>query len=146
MKIALWLMLLGGTVLAQDVGQLGFMSGCWQGRGGTEEQWMKPVGGTLFGMSRTVVKGKTVFWEFLQIRVQEGGVVLVAQPSSNPKPVTFRATRVSESEVVFENPEHDFPQRILYRKQRDGLFARIDGKEKGKEKAVDFPMVRVKCE
>ena len=139
-------MLLGGVVVAQDVGQLGFMTGCWQGRDGTEEQWMKPLGGTLFGMSRTVVKEKTVFWEFLRIQVQEAGVVLVVQHANNPQPVTFRATKVSDSEVVFENPEHDFPQRILYRKQGDGLFARIDGKEKGKEKGVDFPMVRVGCQ
>lgn len=134
----------GSLPVAELARELGFSS---QGRGGTEEQWMKPSGGTMFGMSRTVTDGRTVFDEFLQIRTQDGGLVLIVQHSRNPRGVTFTATRVSDTEVVFENPDHDFPQRIVYRKQPDGsLFARIDGKEKGKEKAVDFPMTRARCE
>jgi len=142
-----WLVLVLGCARAQDVSQLSFMSGCWQGPGGTEEQWMRPLGGTLFGMARTVVNGKTVFWEFLQIKPQDGGLVLFVQHSRNPQGVVFRATRISETEAVFENPDHDFPQRILYRKQPGGgLLGRIDGQEKGKPKAVDFPFTRVKCD
>jgi hypothetical protein len=131
----------------QDLSQLAFMAGCWQGSGGTEEQWMKPAGGTMFGMSRTVVNGKTVFWEYLRVVAQDGGWAMVVLHSRNPQAVTFRATRISSGEAIFENPEHDFPQRILYRKQPDGsLFARIEGKEKGKERGVDFPMTRARCE
>ena len=135
------------AALAQDISQLAFMTGCWQGPGGAEEQWMKPSGGTIFGMARTVVNGKTVFWEYLRIVRQDGGLALIVLHSRNPQPVTFRATRISAGEAIFENPDHDFPQRILYRKQADGgLLGRIDGKEKGKEKGIDFPMTRVRCE
>ena len=40
---------------------------------------------------------------------------------------------------------HDFPQRILYRKVEGGLFARIEGVDKGKPRSVDFPMTAASC-
>jgi hypothetical protein len=43
-------------------------------------------------------------------------------------PVAFRAVELSDSRVVFENREHDFPQRILYWLDRGRLHARIEGK------------------
>ena len=52
----------------------------------------------------------------------------------------------SATEVIFENPEHDFPQRVIYRLQPDGLLVgRIEGISKGKPRAIDFPMKRVPC-
>jgi hypothetical protein len=48
--------------------------------------------------------------------------------------------------VVFENPRHDFPQRVAYRLDPDGVLqARIEG-QRGEETAVvQFPMRRVRC-
>ena len=34
---------------------------------------------------------------------------------------------MGERRVVFENPMHDFPQRILYWRDGDQLVARIEG-------------------
>ena len=53
---------------------------------------------------------------------------------------------LTEYEVVFENPDHDFPQRIIYRLGDNGaLLGRIEGNSEGQEVAVDFPMTRTKC-
>jgi Domain of unknown function (DUF6265) len=99
----------------------------------------------MLGMSRTVAKDRIVEHEFLQIRVQEGRLVYLAKPSGQPE-ATFTAITASAREVIFENPAHDFPQRILYRLQPDGnLAARIEGTEKGQTRGIDFPMVRVAC-
>ena len=49
-------------VQGQSLTQVGWLSGCWaltRQDGVTEEHWMKPLGGTMFGMSRTVRGGKT---------------------------------------------------------------------------------------
>lgn len=54
--------------------------------------------------------------------------------------------KMSDSEVVFENPTHDFPQRILYGPLSGGVIARTEGVEKGQEKHQDFPYRRVACE
>ena len=59
------------TPQAQNVGQAGWLAGCWvmtRGDGVTEEHWMKPAGGSMLGMSRSVRGGKTAEFEFLQIR------------------------------------------------------------------------------
>jgi hypothetical protein len=40
--------------------------------------------------------------------------------------------------VVFENEAHDFPQRVIYRREGDRLLARIEGKIGGKERSADW--------
>ena len=53
----------------------------------------------------------------------------------------------SETSVVFENPEHDFPQRVGYRRDgADGLQAWIEGQANGKSRRVDFSYQRARCE
>jgi len=54
--------------------------------------------------------------------------------------------KFNKSEIAFENPEHDFPQHIIYRKvNADSLVAHIEGMEDGTEKHFDFPMKRTRC-
>jgi hypothetical protein len=53
---------------------------------------------------------------------------------------------MSEYDVVFENKEHDFPQRIIYRLVANGkLLGRIEGVVDGAERSADFPMTRTNC-
>ena len=45
----------------------------------------------------------------------------------------------ADREAVFENPEHDFPKRIIYRKNSaGGLSAIVDGGEGTKSEKFDF--------
>ncbi len=46
-------------------------------------------------------------------------------------------------ELVFENKEHDFPQRIVYtRHGHDSLTVRIEGIMDGQERATTFSFKR----
>lgn len=128
---------------------LAWLAGCWESnRNGREisEQWMKPAGGTMLGMARTVAQGKTVEYEFTQIREdKDGALFYVAKPSGQNEAV-FKLIKLQNREATFENPEHDFPQRIIYRLEPDGsLFARIEGTSKGKPRGFDYPMKRAQC-
>jgi hypothetical protein len=105
---------------------------------------MSPSGTSMLGMSRTVAGGKTVEYEFLQIRQQADGVYYVAKPSGQPE-ASFKLVKAGSGEIVFENPAHDFPQRILYKRTNDSLAARIEGTMGGKARGVDFPYTRVAC-
>jgi len=130
--------------------RVAWLAGCWRsvnGEPGSGEHWLPLAGGTLLGVGRTVRQGRTVEHEFLQIReTPQGKLVYIAQPSGQAM-AQFAAIRVGEREVVFENAEHDFPQRILYRLEGEAhLHARIEGTVKGAAKGVDFPMVRVSCD
>ncbi len=130
--------------------RLNWLAGCWaaeQGEAGSVEHWLPLAGGTMLGIGRTVRNGRTVEHEFMQIRLDaEGRPVLIAQPSRQ-KEATFVATSIGERAVTFENPAHDFPQRVIYRAVGDtGLAARIEGTRNGASRGIDFPMQRVACE
>jgi Domain of unknown function (DUF6265) len=131
-----------------SVRRLGWMAGCWERARGNEvveEQWMRPRGGTLIGMSRTTRGDSTVAYESMRIYEAEGRVVFAAQPSGQA-PAEFHSEAVTDSTVVFANPTHDFPQRVSYRQAgTDSLIARIEGSRSGKLHGVDFPMRRIAC-
>jgi hypothetical protein len=121
------------------------MAGCWtlaSAQTTIEEHWMKPSGGTMLGMSRTVRNGKTTEYEFLQIRETPGQLEYVAKPSGQPE-ATFTLKTVEPGNVVFENPTHDFPQRIIYKKTGEAsATARIEGTRNGELQGMDFPFHR----
>lgn len=122
------------------------MAGCWVGPG-TFEMWMKPEGGSVLGAGRTVRDGKVVSTEFFSVGETAEGITLNVQLRLAAKVTPFRAKEVSDSSVTFENPEHDYPQRIIYRKQADGsLLGRIEGTQNGRSRAIDYPMKRARCE
>lgn len=110
------------------------------------EQWMKPLGGTMMGMSRTVANGKTVAFEFLRIVEDEKGILYISKPSQNSSETSFKLVRSGLNEATFENALHDFPHRIIYRLNKSSLHARIEGTNNGKPMGIDFPMVKATCD
>lgn len=133
---------------APTVNDLTWMTGCWDlTRTGRHvvEHWMPPEGDTLMGVSRTVANGKTTEWEFLIIRPGGTGLEYVAKPSGQAE-ATFVATRVAPGEIVFENPAHDFPTRIAYKRDADALVASIEGTLNGQPRRIAFPYKKATCE
>jgi hypothetical protein len=131
-----------------SVARLSWLAGCWEGEQGGrryEEQWMAPRGGSMIGMSRTVRGDRTSEFEFMHIREEEGRLVFTARPSGQEE-ASFRSVEIAATKVVFENPAHDFPQRIIYLLEGDGsLTARIEGEQDGRSRGLDFPMRRTEC-
>lgn len=135
---------------AQQLDQLAWLAGCWVAEGGEPgslEHWTLPAGGTMLGVGRTVRNGRTAEFEFMQIRESAPGqIVYLAMPQGRAA-TPFALAQMAPGEVVFENPEHDFPQRVIYRQQAAGrLAARIEGTRNGTLRGIDFPMRRVNCE
>lgn len=134
------LVLVPGSVLAQDarptVNDLAWMSGSWVGEVKgirMEEHWTAPNGNTMVGIHRDVGKGRTLLFEFLRIvQQQDGQIVYLSMPGGRSPATPFPLKEVSGTRVVFENPTHDFPQRIIYWKDGADLRARIEGTMNGK--------------
>jgi hypothetical protein len=131
---------------SQSINDLAWISGDWQsapgGRAQVEEHWTKPAGATMMAVSRTIVGERTAEFEYLRIEQRAEGIFYVAHPKARCPGTDFKLTKLSGSEAVFENPEHDFPKRVIYRRVgEDGLTATIDGGEG--TKAMAFPMKRV---
>ena len=114
---------------------LAWMAGRWTGEEEgvkMEEYWTEPGGGVMVGLHRDVFPDGKVFFEFLILEARENGMVYLAQPKGNP-PTEFRLTEHGPDRAVFENPAHDFPQRITYRLDGRRLCAEISGLSKGVE-------------
>jgi len=137
-----------GDAVRTPVDDLAWLAGCWKQEEPNfrrEEQWMRPDGGTLIGMSRTVAGGKTVEYESLRIEMREGRLVYVAAPSGQPEAV-FYLEELTDSSVSFADPGHDFPQRLVYeRLSPRSILAWIEGDVDGVSRVVEFPMVAVSC-
>ena len=136
-----------------DAGALAWLDGCWTGtvnQRDFREQWSPLRGGMLLGFGSTVFQGKLQSYEHLRIEPRTDGVYYVAIPSGQ-KEDAFKlvsiATDDKDTIFTFANPDHDFPQRIIYRRGTEGwLYATIEGKLKGEDRQVIYPMRRIGCE
>lgn len=99
-----------------------------------EEHWTSPAGGGLVGMHKDVKAGRLISFEFLRVvRTADKGVCYLSSPNGRPA-TPFCAIEMSDRRVVFENKEHDFPQRVLYWLDDQGrLHARIEGSQGEKQ-------------
>ncbi len=131
-KLALLTLLLASNAYAESIAQLGWMTGAWQHKD-TEEHWIAPKGGSMLAVNRTTKGERTVEFEFLRIIERDGKVIYIASPMGRP-PTEFAATSVEAKKVVFENPAHGFPAKIIYSAESpDVLLARIEGQGRSME-------------
>jgi hypothetical protein len=98
----------------------------------------------MVGSGRTVRGGALVEYELMVIRERDEGLVYVAHPSGQPS-AEFPASSVSEGRVVFENPGHDFPQRVGYERRGASLQAWVEGTRDGRTRRIEFPYRRAAC-
>lgn len=128
---------------------ISWLAGCWRApsaEAGSGEVWLRPFGGTMLGVERTIENGKTISYGFMRIEANaEEKLVFTAVPSGQEE-TSFIQSSLSADAITFENLQHDFPQRVIYRSVSGGsLAARIEGINGGVEQGIDFPMERVSC-
>lgn len=126
---------------APSLEELAWLAGCWKGEDEgavTEECWMAPAGGIMPGIHRDRYRpGKTSF-EFFRIEAGPSGLIYQASPEGRPA-TPFTLVESGTKRVVFENPDHDFPQRVIYWLDGDGrLHARIEGVENGESRHSEW--------
>ena len=130
------------------ISSVSWLTGCLEMRRGdrvVEEQRMPDRAGTMVGMGRSVGIRGLDDYELTVIREDGGRLLYVAHPRRQPV-ATFVATVASTDSVLFENPDHDFPQRVGYRRiGADSVLAWIDGTNRGRRQRVEFPYRRVPC-
>lgn len=148
----LWLLLapMAASADAVTVADLSWLSGCWAfERDGKryEEIWLRPLADGAQGMARTTRDGRTLSSEFTRLKSSPGGEIhYVANPSGQAE-AAFLLVKLVGTKAEFENPAHDFPQRIVYRRvATDTLVARIEGPAPGGPRAMEWRMARVSCD
>jgi hypothetical protein len=136
--------------LSTGLDSLAWLAGCWEATAAgriVSEQWMKPLGNMMMGMSRTVKNGRTIAYEQIRlVRSEDGLIRYVAHPSGQNE-TAFTLVHTGDRLAVFENFGHDFPTRIIYRRiSSDSLLARIEGTVNGKPRTADFVYARADCD
>ena len=127
-----------------------WLMGEWQNtssEGKLTETWEKLNDSTCAGKSFFVIGKDTVSSE--TIRLEQHGKTLLYIPTvkdqNNEQPISFFLTSSTTQQMIFENPKHDFPQIISYKRtSKTALIAEISGVVNGKKKSQSFPMQKVK--
>ncbi|MGQ0429447.1 MAG: DUF6265 family protein [Gammaproteobacteria bacterium] len=92
------------------------------------------------GIERSKAGGAVKGGEDLRLLQTGGGVFYLSKVAHNDLPVAFRLTSCANGVFVFENPAHDFPRRLEYRRGEAGaLTVRISN---GTEKSFTLEFAR----
>jgi len=127
------------------VADLTWMEGLWIQAGEREtvrETWLPAAGAQMVGVSQTDRPGARAFHEFMRIEANDGVVAFTALLEGQP-PTAFPLLSARDGEVVFQNLEHDFPQRVIYRRCGADLCGRIEGTINGRSRTEDWRYTRV---
>lgn len=112
------------------IDQAGWLAGTWLAETGerwTQENWAPPRGGVMLGTSVTGKDEVASSFEFMRIALDDKGrLVFWGSPEGKPA-VSFPAVDGGPKLLVFENPAHDYPTRITYRREGELLVATISG-------------------
>lgn len=140
---------LSSVAVAQStIDKAAWLSGCWESKSDRRtivEMWMAPAGGMMLGASRAVANGSVREFEHLRITASGDTLVYTALPSGQ-KEASFRGIP-GDGTLTFENPAHDFPTRLVYRKVgSDSAVARVEGPgQGGAMRGFDIHLQRVSC-
>jgi hypothetical protein len=123
--------------------------GSWQNtsaKGMIAETWEQQNDSVYSGKSYVVMGTDTLSSEtiLLQQTGNEVWYIPTVKEQNGAKPIPFRLTVATATQLVFENPKHDFPQKIAYTFiGNDSLVAEISGDAQGRKQPQLFPMKRV---
>jgi hypothetical protein len=77
----------------------------------------------------------------MEIKDEQVLYIPIVKGQNNDQPVVFLLTKQTPKQLVFENPKHDYPQKIVYKKvNENSLVATISGIQQGKESSESYTM------
>lgn len=131
-------------VAAQPAGRLLWLAGTWQmpaRNGMIIEQWFLQADSSYKGSSYSKkANGDSVLLEEAVILKEKDQwyYIPTVQGQNRNQPVRFTLIFLGKDEFICENPAHDFPQRITYRRTGNRLWASIEGRKNGAYRKENF--------
>jgi hypothetical protein len=130
---------LNGSALADEIepSPLDWLTGCWQNASGEiREVWSDSEDGYYFGYSVVMQDEQVVFFE--QMRIDPGPAPIFNAYPSGLGPSAFPGSEMANSSITFENPDHDYPQKIRYERDGDKLKAVISRIDDSDQRHFDY--------
>lgn len=124
-----------------SLSSLKWMLGNWESKteeGILYERWNALNDSTYYGHAFAIsLDGDTTFSENARV-ILRNGQIIYSVTVNNAETTDFTLVDIEE-QAVFENINHDYPQRIIYKNiSSDSLFARIEGTVDGKDNFEEF--------
>lgn len=132
--------------------QLDKLAGTWQTNNSEAdmyEEWTKGKNDVMYGKNYTLNGTDSLVFERVELKKQGNDIFYfpVVRGQDNGQPVPFRLISDNDSSFTFENKEHDFPRRVIYRFiGKDSLVTRIEGVNKGQEEYEESYYRRVRVQ
>lgn len=132
-----------------ELEKMSWLVGEWENKmpeGVLTETWTKANDSTFTGKTLFINEKDTIHAEEI-VLTQKGETLLyipTVKGQNDNKPVEFKMTESkTKNEFAFENPAHDYPQKIVYKKvSNTNLVATISGKQQGKPSSESYPMTK----
>jgi hypothetical protein len=131
----------------EQLEKMNWLIGNWENKmddGILSETWKKENDSTFSGKSYFIVNSKDTVHSETIILTQLNNQLIYSptvKGQNNDESVDFKLSSESEDTFVFENPKHDYPQKIVYKKvTKNSLVATISGMQQGKQSTESYPM------
>lgn len=112
------------------------------------EIWQPKNDSTFSGQSYYIQNEKdTIHNELIELIQDQEYLIYSAtvKGENNNTAIPFQLTKDEDSLLVFENPKHDYPQKLEYRLQKNkSISIVVSGKEKGKSSATTYLLSKKK--
>lgn len=144
----LFYFLLSGCSDKHAVKDFEWLEGNWEGEDSGlsfYENWKFDNENSMTGLGGAFQGWDTVFKEVLKIQNIEGRIFYIATIPGNPGPVHFKLVSHENNKVIFENSSHDFPEKITYKYQLNGmLHVLLEGIKKGEKMKEELYYIKTK--
>jgi hypothetical protein len=144
-----------GPAEGSKLAALSWLAGDWRTKFGDddlEEHWSAPFGDSMMGVFRWVKGGKVWMFELLSIVGDGDDIVFRLKHFDNQmvgweekdKSLSWKLSKSSAEELVFEKPDQKQASRLVYRRSGDNeLHVRLEGEHDGKPSVKEFKFTRV---
>lgn len=123
-----------------------WLVGKWENKsddGNLLEIWRKVNDSLFIGESYFIKEKDTLHSEKIELK-QQGEELLYTttiKGQNNDKPVTFKQNVEIAKQLVFENPNNEYPRKIIYKPfAKDHLLIEISGIQQEKPSAIYYSM------
>lgn len=157
MKLIVFLLIIVGVIGCSKVtktetnnlDEFTWLTGEWMdssSSGKMVEIWNQINDSLLVGSSIYLAGIDTIFYEEISLKKIKNDIYYIPsiQSEEGALPVLFKYTGYKNDEWIFENKDHDFPQRIVYtHPEPDSLIAYVDGNKNGEYRKEFFRMKKI---
>lgn len=132
----------------EKLNKMKWIQGHWEQKlpqGLLVENWKIENDSTYNGETYFITPKDTVHYETIELVQKEDELLYraIVTGQNNDQPVEFKLTSENDKVFDFENPTHDYPQKITYKKlDATQLTATISGRQQGKSSQESYTMTK----